>query len=79
MCGTLRLESDVLITDYKLRITMEVIVYNHKDQFELLPSVTLVNARIGWLVIVSWGTVSIDFEWLSKNNDNNNKTEQDAV
>lgn len=50
---------------------MEVIVYNHRSQFELLPSVTLVDAKIGWLVIVSWGTVSIDFEWMKRNNEQN--------
>ena len=45
---------------------MRVTIYNHKRMFELLLSLTLVDALIGWLVIVSWGTVTVEFEFMKR-------------
>lgn len=41
---------------------MGVIVYNHRDQFEILPAICIARTPVCWCLLISWGTVTIDIE-----------------
>lgn len=42
---------------------MRVIVISHRESFEILPSVCLSRIMSYWIMMISWGTVTIDIEF----------------
>lgn len=42
---------------------MSVVLINHREQFEILPSVCVARLPKCWILMISWGTVTIDIEF----------------
>lgn len=48
---------------------MRVIVINHRESFEILPSVCLSRILSYWILMISWGTMTIELDWRGKDNE----------